>query len=147
MAAPSSAVAERRADRAVGGARGHHQQRRTAPVAALDGVHLAQPDVEEREAVDGLYQRLDDAAHARRHAAGEHHERRPRRDGGQRRRAPRPRAYSAVPGVGSGSTSPGAGGSTMPSTTFVTRPLLGQGVGRPQHADLGDDRRDQLGRA
>ena len=69
----SQRVAERLADGAVGGGRRHREQRRPPAVAAFRRS-TAQPDIEEREAVDGLDEGLHDPAHPRRHAARQHHE-------------------------------------------------------------------------
>lgn len=66
------ASAEGLADGPVGGLAGHQPQRERAPVAASEGLLLGQPQIEEGLPGERLDQRLDDAAHAGRHPAGEH---------------------------------------------------------------------------
>ena len=65
---------ERLADRRVGRVARHEPERYGAPGAARPGRVLVQSKLEERVTVEGLDERLDDAAHARGHPARHHAE-------------------------------------------------------------------------
>ena len=68
-------VAQRGADARVGGVTGHEPERRGHAEGAAHALHLGAPQVQEAVPGHGVDQGLDDPAHARGHAAGEHEQR------------------------------------------------------------------------
>ena len=105
---------ERLADWRVGRVARHEPERHGASGAARPGRVLVQSKLEERVAVEGLDERLDDAAHARGHPARHHAEGQLAAPEGVR--AESRGARVVVPGEGASRTSPGPGASTTPRT-------------------------------